>query len=54
MNILISCWTEDDSVFIDEYIRVQIIFLLLIYCFTGARIETFLENDKAEVQRKIK
>jgi hypothetical protein len=52
MNILGFLWTEGNSVFIYEVIRVQITFLLLAYCFSGARITAFLHNGKAEVKGK--
>jgi hypothetical protein len=32
--------------------RVQLTFLLLAYCFSGARIGAFLPNSKAEVKRE--
>jgi hypothetical protein len=50
VNVLDSLWTEDDSVFIHEVMRDQITFLLLAYCFSGARIGAFLHNGKAEVK----
>lgn len=28
------------------------IFLFLVYCFTNARVETFLQNDKSEHESK--
>jgi hypothetical protein len=52
VNVLISLWTEDNAVFIHECMRVQMTFLLLAYCFTGARVGAFLHNDKAEVRRE--
>lgn len=36
--------------FIHEVMRYQITFLLLAYCFSGARIRAFLHNGKAEVK----
>lgn len=50
VNVLVSLWTEDDSVFIHEVMGDQITFLLLAYCFLGARIGAFLHNGKAEVK----
>jgi hypothetical protein len=35
VNVLVSLWTEDDSVFIHESMRDQITFLLLAYFFSG-------------------
>jgi hypothetical protein len=52
VNVLFTLWTEDDSVFIHECMRVRVTFLLLAYCFTGARIGAFLHNGKAEEKRK--
>lgn len=52
VNVLVSLWTEDDPIFIYEGMRLQISFLLLSYCFTGARVGAFLHNGKAEVKRK--
>jgi hypothetical protein len=45
-------WTEDDSVFIHKCVRVQMSFLFLAYCFTGARVGAFLHNAKAQVQQE--
>jgi hypothetical protein len=50
VNVLVSLWTEDDSVFIHEVMRDQITFLLLAYCFSGARTGAFLHNGKVEVK----
>jgi hypothetical protein len=50
MNVFDSLWMEGDSVFIHEAMRIQITFLLLAYCFSGARIGAFLHNGKAEVK----
>ena len=49
MNVLDTLWTEDDSIFIHEAMRIQITFLLLAYCFSGARIGAFLHNGTTEV-----
>jgi hypothetical protein len=50
MNVFDSLWTEGDSIFIHEVVRIQITFLLLAYCFSGARIGAFLHSGKAEVK----
>jgi hypothetical protein len=50
VNVLVSLWTEDDSVFIHEVMRDQITFLFLAYCFSGARIGASLHNGKTEVK----
>lgn len=50
VNVVISAWIKDDSVFIHECMRVQIIFLVLICCFSEARIEAFLHNGKAGIE----
>jgi hypothetical protein len=52
VNVLFSLWMEDDSVFIHEVMRIQVIFLPLAYCFSGARIGAFLRKGKAEVKGK--
>ena len=52
VNVLNSMWTEDDSVFIYKCMRVQMSFLFLVYCFTGARVGIFLDNAEAQVQRE--
>ena len=51
MNVIVTLWTEDDSIFIHECMRVQMTFLILAYCFTGARVGAYLENGVAEVKR---
>jgi protein tyrosine phosphatase (PTP) superfamily phosphohydrolase (DUF442 family) len=52
VNILVFLWTEDDLVSIHECMRDQITFLILVYCYSGARIGALLHNGKAEVRRK--
>jgi len=49
VGVFVSLWTEDNSVFIHEAMRDQITFLLLVYCFSIARIGAFLHNGKTEV-----
>ena len=51
VNVIVCAWTKDDSVFIHECMRVQMTFLILIYCFSGARIGAFLHNGKTEVEK---
>jgi hypothetical protein len=52
MDALNTLWTEADSVFIHEMMRVQVTFLLLLYSDSGARLGAFLENGVAAVKRK--
>jgi len=52
VNILVFLWTEDDLVSIHECMRDQITFLILVYCYSGARSGALLYNGKAEVRRK--
>jgi hypothetical protein len=52
INVLFSLWTENDSVFIHEVIRIQITFLPLAYRFSGVRIGAFLNNGMPEVKGK--
>ena len=47
-----TLWTEADSVFIHEMMRIQVTFLLLLYYDSGARLGAFLENGMAAVKRK--
>jgi hypothetical protein len=35
-NMPFTLWTEDGFIFIHDYMRDQMIFLMLAYCFTGA------------------
>ena len=52
VDALNTLWTEADSVFIHEMMRVQLTFLLLLYSDSGARLGAFLENGMAAVKRK--
>ncbi len=52
VNVVVSAWTLNDSEFFHECMRVQMTFFILVYCFTDARIEAFLHNDKKEVEQK--
>jgi hypothetical protein len=52
VDALNTLWTEADSVFIHEMMRVQVTFLLLLYSNSGARLGAFLENGMAAVKRK--
>ena len=52
VDALNTLWTEADSVFIHEMMRVQVTFLLLLYSDSGARLGAFLENGMAAVKRK--
>ncbi|THC92169.1 hypothetical protein EYZ11_008356 [Aspergillus tanneri] len=50
-NILVSLWNDDDPVFIHPRYRVQLTFAILIYCYSGARIGTFIpDTSKADVR----
>ncbi len=51
-NYVTSLWTESDHVFIYEVMRAQMIFFLQSYCYTGARIGTFVHNSVGEVEGK--
>jgi hypothetical protein len=51
VNILFCLWTEDDSIFVHEMMRVQLTFLLRAYCSSGARIGAFLHNGTAEMKQ---
>jgi hypothetical protein len=52
VNVPISLWTEDGSVFIHLVIRHQITFLLLAYCFQGCALELSFTTIKAEAKRE--
>jgi hypothetical protein len=49
-NMPFTLWTEDGFIFIHDYMRDQMIFLMLAYCFTGARVGAYLGNGKTEVK----
>lgn len=42
---------EDDFIFSHECMRDQMIFLILAYCFTGARVGAYLDNGETVVKR---
>jgi hypothetical protein len=52
VNVVVTTWIKNDSEFFHECMRVQMTFFILLYCFTNARIETFLRNDKKSVEQK--
>jgi len=52
VNVLTSLWTEDDSVFIHECMRVQMTFLLLGLLLYRSAHWGFLHNGKTKVRRK--
>lgn len=51
-------WTVDESRFLHPRNRVQIPFLLALYCWTGARIGAFLpgvkDKDKAGLRYRVR
>jgi hypothetical protein len=51
VNVIFTPWTEDDTIFIHEDMRDQMTFLILSYCFTGARLGAYLHHGKGEVKR---
>lgn len=53
-NILVSLWTNDDPIFIHPRYRVQLTFAILIYCYTGARIGTFIPDTSKEDERGLR
>jgi hypothetical protein len=40
-RILLTLWTQDDLIFIPERYRVQLTFIIRVYCWTGARLSAF-------------
>lgn len=53
-NIIISIWKDDDPVFIHPNHRVQLTFAILIYCYSGARIGTFISDMLKKDQRGLR
>lgn len=53
-NILVSLWTDDDPMFIHPRYRVQLTFAILIYCYTGARIGTFIPDTSKKDERGLR
>ncbi|KAL4989600.1 hypothetical protein BDW68DRAFT_186264 [Aspergillus falconensis] len=53
-NILVSLWTDDDPIFIHPRYRVQLTFAILIYCYTGARIGTFIPDTSKKDERGLR
>ena len=53
-NILVSIWTDDDPFFIHERNRVQMTFALLLYCYLGARIGTFIPDSSKAQERGLR
>lgn len=43
-RVLLALWTYDDLIFIHERYRVQVTFLIHVYCWTGARINAFFTD----------
>lgn len=43
-RVLLALWTYDDLIFIPERYRVQTMFLIHVYCWTGARISAFFTD----------
>lgn len=44
VRVLKTLWTKDDLMFIPERYRIQFTFALRIYCWTGARLDTFFKG----------
>lgn len=40
-RVLLALWTHDDLLFIHERYRVQVTFIIHVYCWTGARLGAF-------------
>lgn len=53
-NILVSLWADDDPVFIHPRYRVQLTFVILVYCYTGARIGTFIPDTSKKDERGLR
>ncbi|KAJ4507488.1 hypothetical protein HRR83_004066 [Exophiala dermatitidis] len=43
-RVLLTLWTRDDLIFIPERYRVQVTFIIHVYCLTGARIGAFFTD----------
>lgn len=43
-RVLLALWARDDLIFIPERYRVQITFIIHVYCWTGARLSAFFTD----------
>ena|ERR1700761_3032854 len=43
-RVLLALWTYDDLIFIHERYRIQVTFLIHVYCWTGACINAFVAD----------
>ncbi|KAL4746587.1 hypothetical protein BDW72DRAFT_197529 [Aspergillus terricola var. indicus] len=53
-NILVSLWNDDDPFFIHPRYRVQMTFTIQIYCYSGARIGTFIPDTSKADERGLR
>ncbi|KAL4958731.1 uncharacterized protein BDV14DRAFT_186161 [Aspergillus stella-maris] len=53
-NILVSLWNDDDPLFIHPRYRVQMTFTIQIYCYSGARIGTFIPDTSKADERGLR
>lgn len=51
VHVIVSAWIKYDNGFLHEGMRVQMTFLLLVYCFTDARVGAFLNNGKGGAEQ---
>jgi hypothetical protein len=43
-RILVALWTQDDLLFIPEHYRIRFMFIIRVYCWTGARLSAFFTD----------
>ena len=43
-RLLLTLWTMDDLIFTPERYRIQSMFIVRVYCWTGARLSAFSSN----------
>ncbi|KAH2363659.1 hypothetical protein KXV98_003685 [Aspergillus fumigatus] len=53
-NIIVSIWKDDDPDFIHPRYRVRLTFAILIYCYSGARMGTFIPDTSKKDQRGLR
>jgi hypothetical protein len=42
--VLSTLWTQDDLSFVPERYRIQLMFFIRVYCWTGARLSAFFAD----------
>lgn len=54
LKVVSSMWRADHKRFIPGLIKVQILFALQLYLFTGARVGSFMPSDENKRERGLR